>query len=310
MPTDPYSNPWGDYGNDYTTPSYTAPKNQTTKESGSNWLDWARLAYGVYKDNQDPKFKNVPLSPEQRQLFNYYFASLNNPNLKDNAAKVSSMGHDILGGYSNMKWQSPTTFSGQQGYAGTSTAYRPPATAPIKPNNLGGGGMVPTPEQTQGLPYRIGGGLQSGVAGGGGSGIQHKTEVNIGGGDGEDWHGRSLYDWMSGGGGSPTEYANIFGDGTPNRNPMNDNTLEYDPNGANMRQKFEEWYPGIKKLIDTLGPTGASAYLGVPIGTIVLLAKGGVAAVRWFINKFGGGAQGGNTQSGGSVGYDPIGGGK
>lgn len=108
---------------DYTTPTYTSPQ---TSSGGTDAYDWIRLglAYKQYQDaKKPPKFAETPLSPEQRKLLEMYMGSMSNPALKDNAAKVDSRAEAILGSYSNLGWQSPKTFNGEVGYAGTRSPF-------------------------------------------------------------------------------------------------------------------------------------------------------------------------------------------
>jgi hypothetical protein len=115
-----------------------AKANEATKaNSGTDWLDWARMAYGVYQDNRAPKTKNIPLSPEMKKLYDAYYANVMNPATRDNAAKVNQAGWEQVNRLAGAGgWTSPKTFSGQTGYSGTGAAptlSRPIQSGPIAP---------------------------------------------------------------------------------------------------------------------------------------------------------------------------------
>lgn len=117
---------------DYTTPNYTQPSN-----SSSSYYDWIRLglAFKQYQDSKKaPQFAAQPMSPEQKAVLEKYMAALDNPALKNNAANVNARASTILGGYQNLGWQSPKTFSGDVGYAGTRSPFAgQPTAAPQAP---------------------------------------------------------------------------------------------------------------------------------------------------------------------------------
>lgn len=118
--------------------------------AASDWWQAAQLAYGIYKDNnpKKPEFEPTPLSPEQRQLYDIYIRSILNPATMNNAAQLNQMASQMLAGL-RPTWQSPATFSGQQGYSGSSPSFTPPQ------SGMGGGnwgqfapqgpGQEPTP---------------------------------------------------------------------------------------------------------------------------------------------------------------------
>lgn len=112
---------------DATQPSQQ--NNAVAQGGGSGFdaaLDWARLGYAVYKDQnpRKPKFEAVPLSPEQKQLWDLYLKSMMNPALKNNAAQVNQNASEILRGYSNLKWESPALPGQERGYT-SSTPITP-----------------------------------------------------------------------------------------------------------------------------------------------------------------------------------------
>lgn len=75
-----------------------------------------------------------------------YMGSMNNPALKDNAKMVNERAGTILGGYGDLGWQSPKTFSGDVGYKGTRSPFQGMATAPPpKPTAAGQGSAVDRP---------------------------------------------------------------------------------------------------------------------------------------------------------------------
>lgn len=87
-------------------------------------IDWAKLALGAYnsyENSRDPKFKDPGMTPEQRQLYSLYFASLTNPSLANNASVASNAGQSMLTKYMSAPgWQSPAMFgAGGSGYPGT-----------------------------------------------------------------------------------------------------------------------------------------------------------------------------------------------
>lgn len=220
MPTDYGFGAGAGVGSGYTTPNittptYTAPQTQPKNSStASNALSALQLLYGMYKDNQPPKFANQPLSPEQKQLYELYYKSLMNPALKDNAAKVSGMGADILAGYKNLSWQSPATFSGQKGYSGSSTPFQ----------------YAPSQAAPSGPPPAVGrgGGLTGGARDAGG-GIQYKDPVDSGAGLDENF--RTAYDEITRNPHrGPTDLDADMAGGSPGGPPPG---MEYDPNGKN-----------------------------------------------------------------------------
>lgn len=120
--------------NTTTTPTYTPPSTGTQQAqnnssmTASDWLDAAKFAYGWYRDRNPPKpeFENVPLSPEQQQIYQIYISSMLNPSTLNNATELNQMARQMMGGLSNMRYQSPRTFSGDVGYGGSSMAFTPP----------------------------------------------------------------------------------------------------------------------------------------------------------------------------------------
>lgn len=152
--------------------------------------DAAQLAqiYLSWKQSQQkPSFQNTPLTPEQKQLFDRYMTSLDNPATKNNTADISALANSNLQRLSGLSWQSPKTFSGSVGYGGSpaGTAFNPQSATPPPPATLGPSVLPPSPfggspgngpasdggavePQTKGLPRvpslvgDVGGAFQSG----------------------------------------------------------------------------------------------------------------------------------------------------
>jgi hypothetical protein len=121
---------------------YQPPKTDASS-SKDGWIDWARLGLSWYQSQRDPKFKNVPLSPEQKQLHQIYLQTLMNPATKDNAAKVNEVAWSQVNRLGSAGgWTSPKTFSGQTGYSGAGAAPFLPQqsgpAAPPQPTRAGG----------------------------------------------------------------------------------------------------------------------------------------------------------------------------
>lgn len=141
---------------------YQEPRNAATQNGGTDWsgvLDLARLGYAIYQDRnpRKPQFAEVPLSPEQKQMWDLYLKSMMNPALKNNAAQVNQNAGEILSGYSNLKWQSPALPGQTQGYT-SHTPFTPFAN------------QAPPQAQPQATPQ--GGQISpNGLAFGGGSGV-------------------------------------------------------------------------------------------------------------------------------------------
>lgn len=158
----------------YTPPSagtQAAQQGSASNVTASDYADWAKLAYGVYRDRNppDPKFKDVPLSPEQKQMYQIYIQSMLNPATVNNASALNQMASQMMGGLSGMKWDSPQTFSGDFGYSGSNMSFTPPQMGGAGGQwpTTGGGPMGDTPPSTQpagSAGVRPGGG---GVYGGG-----------------------------------------------------------------------------------------------------------------------------------------------
>lgn len=153
----------------------------STSTSSSDWIDWARLALGAYSSLKKPEYKQTPLSPEQRQLYQLYLNSLMNPALKDNAAKVSTGADKILGGYGNVTWNSPKTFSGEYGYRGNGGGF--------------GSGSSPNPNAIPPPPADKRGNGPANFVGNGGLGahIMNRTWDPADSSGGPEW-GTSIYD--------------------------------------------------------------------------------------------------------------------
>jgi hypothetical protein len=113
---------------------YQPPKTDASS-SKDGWIDWARLGLSWYQSQRDPKFKNVPLSPEQKQLHQIYLQTLMNPATKDNAAKVNEVAWGQVNRLGSAGgWTSPKTFSGQTGYSGAGAApFLPQQSGPVAP---------------------------------------------------------------------------------------------------------------------------------------------------------------------------------
>lgn len=119
-----------------TQPGYTAPRTAPQAQTaatnagwtGTDWIQATQLMYGMYKDRNPskPKFEPTPLSPEQRQLHELYLKSLMNPSTANNVSYLNDMAQQQLANLSNMKWTSPRTFSGDQGYSGSNLGFKAP----------------------------------------------------------------------------------------------------------------------------------------------------------------------------------------
>lgn len=94
----------------------------------TDWVAAAKLIYDEYnkRNPQKPNFAPVPLSPEQKQLYDVYLKSLMNPATANNSAYVNDIAKQQLQGLSGMKWTSPKTFSGDTGYSGSNTGFTTP----------------------------------------------------------------------------------------------------------------------------------------------------------------------------------------
>jgi hypothetical protein len=134
-----------------------------------DYIDWARLGLQYYQSQKQPKFKTPPLTPEQKQVWDLYYQSLQNPAIKNNAANVQGMSSQILQGYQNMSWNAPKTIQnrggvnpGPAGYAGSRTSFTPPpamgSQAPVVP------GATPQPAPRQNGGSGIGGAESGGTA--------------------------------------------------------------------------------------------------------------------------------------------------
>lgn len=192
---------------DYTTPTYSSPNaSQTsTSASGTSWYDWVRLGLAAkqYQDSKKaPKYASTPLSPEQKALLEMYMGSMGNPALKDNAANVNARASTILGGYNNLGWQSPKTFGGAVGYAGTRSPFAAQAgNAQPSSSTTPAGAQRPEVRSDMGgsMPLREGN-------------LQRTLPSDMGEGPMMD---ESIYGWMTRNpsGASPRDYPTYFPEG-------------------------------------------------------------------------------------------------
>lgn len=136
-------------GTENTQPSQAATGSNSSM-SASDWWDWAKFAYGVYRDRnpKKPEFADVPLSPEERQMYQIYIQSMLNPATVNNAAALNQMATQMLGGLSGMQWQSPPTFSGASGYSGSNLGFTPPTSGAGGQQWPGGGSTRSGPPST------------------------------------------------------------------------------------------------------------------------------------------------------------------
>ena len=288
---------------DYTTPTYTAP---AASSSDTSWIDWARLANEVRKGftSNDPKFKNVPMSPEEKKLYDIYLKGLMNPALQDNAGKVDALGNDILGGYKDLKWTSPPTFGGQQGYGGTGaqqSPYGPQSSAPAGPpppitskfvdpmegttpsglrTDVGFKPMHPQmPSDPNGNPNAPAWGEDIGAwmgRGGGQDGVGYEKYFPTTGGPmdpNRPGEGKFLY---NGEGTNPT----WIGSGNPNvsygslTNKAAELAGKWNPN----QETYEKWI--------ARGASAVASFYGLPLPPAI--AQKGIDAIQWLFGKLSG----------------------
>jgi hypothetical protein len=226
----------------------------------SDWWNWAQLAYGIYKDRNPskPQFEPTPLSEEQKELYRIYMMSLMNPATVNNASQLQQMATQMLGGLSNMRWQSAPTFNGAPGYSGSSSAFTPPQHTPGP-----GFGQPPANPDARGsgrTPFDKdpnGGDGGSGYPFGGGPFNSDYAPGGVGTGDPRG--GQSFTDFWS----SITKAAG----------PWNKN-----------QETYEKWISrGVSLLASSFG-------LPIPANLI----DKGIDAAQWLFGKVSGGGQSGN----------------
>lgn len=262
-------------GYETTNNGYVPPSAATGygSSSGSDWIDLVKLAMAWKDSNKTPKFKAVPQTPEEQELLRMYINGLKNPAMAGNAAEVSGMGRQVLNGYSNLSWQSPKTFSGEQGYSGSSTPFTAPKpTAPTKtPGNGGGAGRPANRYPQMDVAYDWANG--------------HQQDVQ--GYDSPRW-GESIYDYLSRNpGGSPGNYL-----------PNGGQTADI-PDGMEYGQMPDLPFDNVWGTIDGLLRNGnaqkAASLFNIPLA---ILMKGYDAARDWWERNHPAQPAGGGTGSG------------
>ena len=259
-------------GSTYQTPSYTQPsvgtqtaQNSTSNMGASDWWDAARFAYGVYKDRNPtkPKFEDVPLSPEQKQMYQIYIQSMLNPATVNNASALNQMATQMLGGMSHMQWQSPRTFNGQPGYTGSNLSFTPPQGGPGGTFGSSGSGQP----QTQAPPMWSG-----------------NSDPKMGGGFTPPNNGSTVGGYVNGGPFNPDYAPGGVGTGPNNAEPGDMSALFsiFTKTAGPWNQKEETYEKWLSRAASVVG-----GMFGFPIPANLI--DKGIDAVQWLYRSITGG---------------------
>lgn len=104
----------------------TTPNSNSGGMSSADWLRWAQFAYGVQQDKKDPKFTAIPQTPEQKKLWELYWANVSNPAVTANRDYLRQFAANQIA-QPTPTWTSPHTFSGDVGYGGSGASGNTPS---------------------------------------------------------------------------------------------------------------------------------------------------------------------------------------